>query len=145
MDGERTAATVGAGACLLTAAAVAAPYVLLPADQVGTVGAFYGTGIVTPLAPGLLGLVGAIVFLSGRERRSDPDLVAGIALVIAVFSLVVGLEWALSFRPDLVASNEALEFMSTHRWSVPAGGLLETTAALWYAASRRLIPVPDLR
>lgn len=144
MDGERTAASVGILAFLLTAGAVAAPYVLLAPDLVGTVQDYYANGAVTPFAPGLLGLIGAIVFASGRERRSDPDLVAGITLAIGVFSFVVALQWALAFRPDLVASTEALEFMSTHRWSVPAGALLETVTALWYAASRRLIPIPDV-
>lgn len=142
MDSERAAASVGILACLLTAGVVVAPYLLLPPDLVGTVQDYYANGAVTPLAPGLLGLIGAIVFASGRERRSDPDLVAGITLAIGLFSFVVALEWALAFRPDLVGSNEALEFMSTHRWSVPAGTLLESIAALWYAASRRLIPVP---
>lgn len=144
MDDERTAATLGTAACLLTAAAVAAPFFLLPADVAGQVSDYYATGAVTPYAPGLLGLIGAIVFASGRERRSDPDLVAGVTLAIGVVSLVVALEWALAFRPDLVASTEALEFMSTHRWSVPAGALLETLAAVWYGASRGLIPVPGV-
>lgn len=142
MDGERAAASAGVLACLLTAGAVAAPYFLLPPELAGAVTDYYANGLVTPFAPGLLGLIGAIVFASGRERRADPDLVAGITLAIGVFSFVVALEWALSFRPDLVASTEALEFMSTHRWSVPAGTLLEALAALWYAASRGLIPIP---
>lgn len=142
MDSERTAASVGVLACLLTAGAVVAPYLLLPPDLVGTIQDYYANGAVTPYAPGLLGLIGAIVFASGRQGRSDPDLVAGITLAVGVFSFVVALEWALAFRPDLVGSREALEFMATHRWSVPAAALLEALAALWFAASRRLIPVP---
>lgn len=144
MDEERTAAGLGALACLLTAAAVAAPYVLLEPDQLSTVDAYYAVGVVTPLAPGLLGLIGAIVFASGRERRSDPDLVAGITLAIGMFSFVVALQWALAFQPSLLPSTQALAFMTTHRWTVPAAALLETVAALWYAGSRQLIPTPGI-
>lgn len=142
MDRERTAATLGIVACASTAAAVVAPYVLLPADQVGVVGAYYGAGAVSPLAPGLLGAVGVVIFAAGREGRSDPDLVAGITLIIGAFSLAVAIEWALAFRPDLVAGTAALEFMSDHRWSVPGGALVETVAAVWYAGTRGLVPLP---
>lgn len=142
MDRERAAATAGVAACVLTAAAVAAPYLVLPAGQVDDVAAYYGAGMVSPLAPGLLGLVGAIVFAAGREGRSDPDLVAGVALAVGVFSLIVGLEWALSFRPGVFGGGVAIEFLDGHRWSVPAGGLLETVAAVWYAGTRGMVSLP---
>lgn len=142
MDREHAAATAGVVASLLTAGAVAAPYLLLPAGQLDNVAAYYGTGVVTPLAPGLLGLLGAIIFAAGREGRSDPDLVAGIALAIGVFSLLVGLEWALAFRPGVFGGGVAIEFLDGHRWSVPTGGLLETAAAVWYAGTRGLVSLP---
>jgi hypothetical protein len=142
MDSERTAASVGVVACVLTALAVGAPYVLLPAEEAGNVAAYYGVGPVSPLAPGLLGVLGAIIFAAGREGRSDPDLVAGVTVVVGGFSMVAALAWALSFRPDLVASTAALEFMTGHRWTVLAGTLLETVAAVWYAGARRLVPLP---
>lgn len=146
MDSERTAATVGAGACLLTAGAVAAPYVLLPEGAVQYVGRYYAAGPVNPLAIGLLGLVGAIVFAAGREGRSDPDLVAGIMLSVGVFSVAVAAAWAAGFDPNAVGagSKEALTFMDTHRWSVLAGGVLEAVAGVWYAVARRLVPLPGV-
>jgi len=144
MDGERTAATAGVVACLLTAGAVAAPYVLLPASALQYVARYYGAGPVNPLALGLLGLLGAIIFASGRERRSDPDLVAGIMLSVGLFSVVVAGLWALGFDPVAVGATDAIDFMRTHRWSVLAGTGLELVAALWYAAARDLVPVPGL-
>lgn len=143
MDEEWTAATLGIVAFVLTGGAVVAPYLLLPADQLDGVAAYYGVGAVSPLLVGVLGLLGAIVFAAGREDRSDPDLVAGITLVIGVFSLVVGLQWALSFYPVTGASTATLEFMSDHRWTVPAGGALEALAAYWYAGARGLVPLPS--
>jgi hypothetical protein len=143
MDEEWTAATLGIVACVVTAGAVAAPYLLLPADQLDGLGAYYALGVVSPLAPGLLGVLLAVVFAAGREDRSDPDLVAGITLTIALFSLAVALQWALAFRPDIVASRATLEFLSDHRWSVPAAALLEAVAALWYAGARGLVPLPS--
>lgn len=142
MDGERTAATVGTAACLLTAGAVATPYLLLSGNAVQYVGWYYAAGPVNPLAVGLLGLLGAIIFAAGRERRSDPDLVAGIMLSVGLFSAGVAALWATGFDPGGIDSTAALEFMDVHRWSVLAGGVAELVAALWYAVARGLVPRP---
>lgn len=142
MNGERTAATVGVAACVLTAVAVVAPYVVLPASAQQYVGAYYGTGPVSPLALGLLGLVGAIVFASGREERSSPDLVAGVMLTVGAFSLLVGAVWALGFDPAAAGGDVPVDFFGTHRWVVLAGVTLEAAAAGWYAGALGLVPLP---
>lgn len=141
MNDERTAATVGVGACVLTAVAVVAPYVLLPATAQQYVGAYYGVGPVNPLALGLLGAVGAVVFASGREQRSSPDLVAGVMLSVGLFSLVVGAVWALGFDPGAAGGDVPVDFFSTHRWVVLAGAALEVAAAGWYAGALGLVPL----
>lgn len=142
MNNERTAATVGVVACVLTAVAVVAPYVVLPASAQQYVGAYYGTGPVTPLALGLLGAVGAIVFASGREERSSPDLVAGVMLSVGLFSLVVGGVWALGFDASAAGGDVPVEFFATHRWVVLAGAALEMATAGWYASALGLVPLP---
>lgn len=145
MNHARTAPAAGVAACLLTVAAVAAPYLLLPADQAIAIDAYYGLGAVSPLGIGLLGLMGAVIFAAGRQDRSDPSLVAGVMLAIGLFSLFVSVQWALAFRPELfaaVATSRTRAFLADHRWSVVAGTVLMTLAAVWYAAALDLLPLP---
>lgn len=142
MDRERTAATAGVAACLLTAGSVAAPYLLVSENASVQVGTYYGAGPVNPLAVGLVAVIGAIIFAAGREGRSDPDLVAGIMLPVGAFSTVVAAVWVGAFDPALITDQSTLGFFSTHRWTVLAGGALEAAAAAWYAAARGLVPVP---
>lgn len=141
MDGPRTAATAGTAACLLTAAAVVAPYVVLSGDQMGAVGTYYALGAVSPLAAGLLGLVGAVIFAAGREGRSDPDLVAGVMLAVGVFLVVVTLQWALAYGPAAFFGSENVPtgFLSAHRWSVVAGTALVAASGAWYARALDLL------
>lgn len=141
MDQRDLAAAVGAVACALAVIAVAAPYVVVPADRLPAVAAYYGLGAVTPLTVGLLGLVGVVAFLAGLRGRTEPGTVAGLMLAAGAASLVVALQWALLFdglRPDLV-EPDLRDFLSTHRWWVVAATSLWTVAAAWYARALGLL------
>lgn len=141
MDRAQAAATVGAVACLLTAVAVAAPFFLVAGEQFDLVGAYYAQGAVSPLALGLLGLVGAIIFAAGREGRSDPDLVAGIMLAVGLFSVVAAAQWALAYDPAAFFGSEdpPTGLLGAHRWSVVAASGLVAVAAGWYARALDLL------
>lgn len=142
MDGERAAATAGVVACVLTAVAVVAPYVVLPAGDQELVGSYYASGPISPLAVGLLALIGAVVFASGRESRSNPDLVAGVMLSVGAFSLLVALSWALGLPTPGGDAPRSVRFLGRVRWLVLAGAALELATALWYAAALGLVGLP---
>lgn len=132
------AAGTGALACLATALAVAAPYVLVADPAV--VPRYYGLGFVGPLAVALLALVGFVAFAAGARERSDPSLVAGLVLVAGVASLVVAVQWALAFDGATLGTDRATyEFFDVHRWVVVAGTGVWTLAAGWYAGALGLL------
>jgi hypothetical protein len=141
MERSKLAAWVGAGACLLTVVTIVVPFVAFSDQSIAA--PYYGVGAVSPLAVALLGMVGIVAFAAGANERSDPELVAGLMLVSGVVSVLVALQWALSFdalRPDL-AREETYEVLATHRWTVLAGTGLWTGAATWYAAALGLLDV----
>ena len=71
--------TVGLLASLLVVMAVLWPYL---SEPVTSVSAYYDTAPITPLAVGLLAMVSIIAFAAGRQRRSEPELVAGAVLIL---------------------------------------------------------------
>lgn len=135
--GRTLAPAVGAIACLVVAATVAIPY--LVADQVTRVSAYYGAGAITPLAAGLLALVGVIVFAAGREGRTDPGLAAGVTLVLGAVSFLVALLWALTLPGDLVVGTEKSVLWTVHRWVVVLASGVMAASAGWYARSLGLV------
>lgn len=139
MDDERVAPMAGLLSCLLAVIAVLAPYVAVPEQEVGVVGQYYGLGVVSPLAIGLLALVGAIAFAAGLEERSDPTLVAGLMLGIGAFSLFVAVQWVLAVPPTVGQSAGTADFLGTHRWSIPATAGLIAATAIWYARALGLV------
>jgi len=125
MDGLRVAPLVGILGCVGVLGALAYPYAV---SDVG-VGAYYGSGLVTPLAAGLLAAVGVIVFAAGREGRTDPSFAAGAGLVFGVFIVSILLAWGLTARVD------AVEVSQYHRWATVAVGLLVPIGGLWFAGA----------
>lgn len=134
MEDTRLAPTAGIVACALVLVALALPYAVASASAVG---AYYAAAALSPLATALFALAGVIVFAAGRERRSDPALAAGAALVLGVFAVGVSLVWALSVRPDALGSNLAL--FSYHRWLVVGASLTVPVAGAWYARTLGLV------
>ncbi len=128
---------MGAVACLAVVVAIATPY--LVADQVARVSAYYGGGAITPLASGLLALVGVIVFAAGREGRTDPGLAAGMMLVLGAVSFLAALLWALTLPGDLVVGSEKSVLWTVHRWVVVLASGVMAASAGWYARALGLV------
>ncbi len=139
MDHRRAAPIAGIAACVLAVMAVLAPYVAVPEAETGVVGQYYGVGLVTPLAMGILALVGVIAFAAGLKERSDPSLVAGLMIAVGTISLLAAVQWVLAVPARVGQSATTADFLSTHRWSVPATAALIALAAIWYARSLGLL------
>jgi hypothetical protein len=133
MDTEHVAPTVGAAVCTLLAVAVFLP-VLLISGEGTAVADYYASGPVGVSAVGFLGLLNAVVFLSGSRGNADPDLAAGIAAVLGVAAVVLALVWSLAVDSTLVFSfPSAYSWIQYHRWVVVAGSLAALGAAAAYA------------
>lgn len=134
MDGAHAAPTVGLLACLALLGVLALPYGVA---AVPAVNAYYAAGALPAIATGLFAVVGVIVFAAGRERRSDPAVTAGAALVLGAFALVTAAVWALTVRPDVLGTNAAA--FADHRWAVAGAAALYPAAGAWYARSLGLV------
>lgn len=130
MDARRLAPTIGALACALLVGAVVVPYLFLP---VGAVGTYYGTGAITPLAAGLLAVVGGIAFAAGREGRADPVMVAGAGLVLGLFMAVVAILWAVTVPRGVVSQLSSSILVGYHRILLAAFAVVVPLAGVWYA------------
>ena len=128
MDSVRVAPLVGIVGCLGVVAALVYPY--LAAD--GAVGAYYASGVVSPLVAGMLALVTIIVLAAGRENRTDPELAAGAGLVFGLFMVLVSLAWGVTARVDVLIISQY------HRWSPAIAALAVPLGSLWYARALRI-------
>jgi hypothetical protein len=131
MNARKAAPTLGIAACLAVLAVLVWPYAVESAESVG---AYYASGAITPLAAGLFALVSVIVFAAGREGRSDPATVAGVVLVFIVLITVV---FAFTARVDVLGGSSP--FISWQRWLLVATGVLVLLSGGWYARSLRLL------
>jgi hypothetical protein len=129
MNDARTAPLVGIAGCVAVILALAYPYVAVD----GSVGTYYGSGVVNPLVAGLLAIVSIIVLAAGRENRTEPDFAAGVALIFGVFVTLLLVFWALTVRVDVV------EITPLHRWGAAAVSLVIPVASAWYARALGLL------
>lgn len=131
MDLARTAPTAGIVACLLVLVVAFAPAVLVEASGVG---AYYASGPVGLPAVGFLSALGVVVFLSGRQERTDPATVAGFTVVLGVAVLALSVLWAVSIDPTVLFSFPAeYAWLAWHRWAVPVASLGVPASAGLYA------------
>jgi hypothetical protein len=131
MDTTDVAPTVGILACLALLLALAAPYLLLAEPGTG-LDVYYSDGPLGIGAVAFLAVLLVIVFLSGKQERTAPDTVAGIALVGGLATLGFALLWALSVDQDNVFSFAA-SWMGYHRWIVVCVAALLPVTATAYA------------
>jgi uncharacterized membrane protein len=134
MDDLKVAPAVGIVGCLLVLAVLVWPYLL---ETAASVSAYYASGTVTPLAAGLLAFVSIIVFAAGRQERSDPALVAGAALVFALFVFLIALSFAFTARVDVLGGASAS--LSSQRWLLAGVAVLPLAGAGWYARALGLV------
>jgi hypothetical protein len=131
MDTTDAAPTVGILACLAVLLALGAPYVLLTDPGTG-LDVYYSDGPLGIGAVAFLAVLLVIVFLSGKQERSDPDTIAGVALVGGLATLGFALLWALSVDQTNVFSFSA-DWMGYHRWIVVGASAMIPASAGVYA------------
>jgi uncharacterized membrane protein len=131
MEARKLAPTVGIVGCVLVLVGLAIPYAVVePPSAVTT---YYSTGVVTPFAAGLLGLVALVVLAAGREERSDPALTAGAALVFGLFIAGTTVLWAVTVPRGVVTQLSTAAYIEYHRWLLALVSLLVPAGAGWYA------------
>lgn len=130
MDDVRLAPTVGIVASIAFISILVLPYFLINARSVG---AYYGAGPVNPLLGGLFALVCIIIFAAGRQDRSDPALVAGVALVFGVFIFGFTVIWAATVPTSLVLSFPTVAVFEYHRFVLVLNSFIIPLSAAWYA------------
>ncbi|RLM59448.1 hypothetical protein DVK02_01495 [Halobellus sp. Atlit-31R] len=133
MDLKSVAPTIGAIVCLVLAGVVFAPALVISAPAAG-VAEYYASGPIGVSVVGVLALLDVVVFLAGAQERSDPQTLAGFALVSSLAMVVFSLLWALSIDPTLLFSFPAeYAWIETHRWIVVTGAAVAAIAAGSYA------------
>jgi hypothetical protein len=131
MDDLRTAPTVAIAGCLAYLLVLAVPYLIV--ETTSAVGAYYGSGALTPVVPGVFALVGVILFAAGREGRTDPGVAAGAGLVLGLFVLGLSVLWAATVPVSLVLGLTESTLIEHHRWVVVAVAIPIPLGAAWFA------------
>ena len=137
MDDLRLAPTVGIVGCVLYLLVLAVPYGLV--ETASAVGAYYSSGALSPLLPGVFALVCIIVLAAGREGRSDPGVAAGASIGIGVFIVALSVFWAVTVPESLVLGLTESTLMEHHRWGVVIVGLLIPLGGTWFARALDLL------
>lgn len=137
MDDLRLAPTVGIVGSVLYLAALAVPYALV--ETASAVGAYYQSGILSPVVPGVFALVCIIVLAAGREGRSDPSIAAGAGIGMGVFIVVLSAAWAVTVPRSLVLGLTESTLMEYHRWVVVLAGCLIPIGGAWFARALDLL------
>ncbi|MDS0259281.1 hypothetical protein NDI56_07735 [Haloarcula sp. S1CR25-12] len=132
MNGLRTGPTVSIVGCVAYLLALVAPYLVV--ETTSAVGAYYGSGALSPVVPGLFALVGIIVFAAGREGRTDPGVAAGAGLMLGLFIVGLSVLWAVTVPESLVLGLTESTLIEQHRWAVVAASLPIPLGAVWFAA-----------
>ena len=129
MQREALAARLGLGAAGLVVALTALPYGFA---RGGSVGAYYGVGLVGPAFVSLLSAIAAITLLAAARRRSDPAVAAGIAVTVSAFAVVLSVLWAFPAQ-EVIVGLPIPSWFGYHPLAVVLATLLLLAAAGWYA------------
>ena len=135
MDVDSLAPRAGAIACLLLAGVVFVPALIVSAPG-NAVAAYYAAGPFGVSLVGVLALVTVVVFLAGAQERSDPQVIAGVAVVVGVAMVLFSILWAISIDPTVLFSFPSeFAWIQSHRWVVVVGSGVAALAAGGYAVS----------
>jgi hypothetical protein len=129
---ETRAPSVGVVAALAVLAAVAAPYFLIDATEVGV---YYSAPTFVPLhlVVGLFATVAVVIFAAGRNGRTDPLIAAGATVVLGGFMALLVLWWAVAVG-SLVGGLTEVAAFDYHRWLLLAAALAVAGSAGWFAS-----------
>ena len=135
MDLDSLAPRLGAIACLLLAGAVFVPALIVSAPG-NAVAAYYAAGPFGVSLVGVLALITVVVFLAGAQERSDPQTLAGVAVVSGVAMVLFSVVWTISIDPTVLFSFPSeFAWIESHRWVVVVGSGFAALAAGGYAVS----------
>ena len=135
MDLDSLAPRLGAIACLLLAGVVFVPALIVSAPG-NAVAAYYAAGPFGVSLVGVLALITVVVFLAGAQERSDPQTLAGVAVVSGVAMVLFSVVWTISIDPTVLFSFPSeFAWIESHRWVVVVGSGLAALAAGGYAVS----------
>ena len=137
MDDLRLAPTVGIVGCVLYLISLAVPYLLV--ESPSAVGAYYGSGALSPTIPGVLAFVAIIVLAAGREGRSDPSIAAGAGLVMGLFVVGLSLAWALTVPTSLVLGLTESTLIEHHRYLTVLVAVPIPVGSAWFARALGLL------
>ncbi|MFB6091767.1 MAG: hypothetical protein ABEK02_02015 [Haloquadratum sp.] len=133
VDLDTVVPALGAVACLLLAAIVFLPGLVVTAPNAG-VGDYYAAGPFGVSIVGALALVNVVVFLAGAQRRSNPATLAGVALVSGLAMLLFAILWAVAIDQTLLYSfPPAYAWLENHPWIVVTGAAIVAILAGSYA------------
>lgn len=138
MELEDAAPTAGVVACIALLLALGIPYLAISGTG-KNLGAYYASGPVGGIGIAFLSLLTIVVFLSGTRGSADPDVVAGIAVVLGVAILAFALVWATAIDSTVLFSFPAsAAWIVYHRWvvvalaaAVPASAAAYARGVLW--------------
>ena len=123
---DSIAPTIGAFTCLILAGVVFVPAVIITTPGV-SVADYYAAGPFGISVVGFLAILNIVVFLAGKQGRTDPVTVAGIALVSAIAMIGFAAVWAVSITSTLLYGFPSqYAWIVNHRWVIV--GLASVTA-----------------
>jgi len=137
MNGLRTGPTVGIVGCVAYLFALLVPYLIV--ETTSAVGAYYGSGALSPAIAAVFALLAIIVLGAGREGRTDPSIAAGAGLVLGVFIVGLTLLWAATVPASLVLGLTESTLIEQHRWALVAVAVPIPVGAAWFAAGLDLL------
>ena len=133
MDRGDAASVAGIVGCLGTLVVLAAPYALV-ADPGTGLAVYYASGPVGAWGTGFLAALLVVVFLSGKQGRTAPATVSGVALVAALALVGLTALWAVTVdTANLLSFPASAQWMTVHRWAVLAWTVLVAASAAAYA------------
>jgi|AntRauTorcE11898_2_1112593.scaffolds.fasta_scaffold00579_10 hypothetical protein len=135
MERERIAPYIGAVGCLVLAVVLSAPYFAIT-TQSQLLGDYYGAGPLGVIGAIFLATLGVVIFLSSVRGRADPELVAGIMLVVGVAIFGITALWAVSIDSVVLFSFPSnASWIEYHRWvSLALSGVVAAAAGIYAAA-----------
>lgn len=146
MDSRRTAPTLGIVASLFVLVLITLPYAIVDGASVSS---YYGAGVLSPWAVGLVAILAIIAFAAGRQDRTDPETAAGAGTVFGLFALAVSLLWAWTVPAEvplnLTANEPWLWVLTTgtvleyHRWVLVGVAAIPFLAGFFYAKALRIL------
>jgi len=136
MNQLRTAPVVGIAGCLLYVLVLAVPYFIV--ETTSAVGAYYASGVLSPVVPAIFALIAIIVLAAGREGRTDPSVAAGVGLVLGLFILGLTVLWAATVPVSLVLGLTESTLIEHHRWLAAAVAAPIPLGAAWFARALNL-------